>query len=216
MTTDKAAPDWERIETLYRAGTMSVREIAEQSGVSHTAINKRARKEKWARDLSAKIKAQADVLVSRDTVSKEVSSQRVATEKVVVEVEAQVQARIRISHRSAIARSRELMMKLVDELEHHTDNRELLAQLGELMFSPDEKTGRDSLNEIYHAVISLPERTKTIKALSETLKNLIALEREAFGMVTQPEQQKGGLAEMLGQLHRSAVPVVQHPVADDD
>src|SRR5471030_2883044 len=39
MTTKQ--PDWERIEQLFRAGLLSVREIAAACGVSHTAINKR-------------------------------------------------------------------------------------------------------------------------------------------------------------------------------
>ena len=41
--------DWEAIEADYRAGRCSVRDIAARHGVSHTAINKRARAEGWAR-----------------------------------------------------------------------------------------------------------------------------------------------------------------------
>lgn len=49
------------------------------------------------------------------------------------------------------------------------------------MLSPDEN-GRDKLNEIYHSIISMPERVKAVKALSEALKNLIGLERRAYGI----------------------------------
>ena len=38
-------PDWEGIETAYRAGVMSLREIASQHSISHVSINKRAKKE---------------------------------------------------------------------------------------------------------------------------------------------------------------------------
>ncbi|CAI2464498.1 Uncharacterised protein [Serratia ficaria] len=69
-------PDWEAIESAYRAGLMSVREIASQHGISHTAINKQAKKEGWERDLKAKIKAKADTLVSRREVSKQVSTEK--------------------------------------------------------------------------------------------------------------------------------------------
>ena len=58
--TDKQPTDWERIEQLYRAGLLSVREIAATCGVSHTAINKRAKAGSWDRDLKAKIQAKAD------------------------------------------------------------------------------------------------------------------------------------------------------------
>lgn len=49
------------------------------------------------------------------------------------------------------------------------------------MFEPDSN-GRDKLNELYNSIISLPERVKSAKALSETLKNLIGLERQAYGL----------------------------------
>lgn len=58
--SQKAAPDWERIEADYRAGLLSVREIAASNGVSHVAIGKRAKRDGWERDLQAKIKAKAD------------------------------------------------------------------------------------------------------------------------------------------------------------
>lgn len=37
-------PDWEAIETAYRAGVMSLREIASQHGISEGAISKRAKR----------------------------------------------------------------------------------------------------------------------------------------------------------------------------
>lgn len=39
-----AKPDWEAIETAYRAGVMSLREIASQHGISEGAIRKRAKR----------------------------------------------------------------------------------------------------------------------------------------------------------------------------
>jgi len=47
------------------------------------------------------------------------------------------------------------------------------------MFEPDDK-GYDKLNEIYHKVISMPGRVKSMKDLSDTLKTLIGLERQAY------------------------------------
>jgi DNA-binding Lrp family transcriptional regulator len=42
--TERMSVDWEAIEREYRAGQLSVREIARQQGLSHTAINKRAKR----------------------------------------------------------------------------------------------------------------------------------------------------------------------------
>lgn len=71
-------PDWEAIESAYRAGSLSIRAIAEKHGVSHTAINNRAAKEGWQRDLTQKVRAatQANVSskVSRDSFQTGVES----------------------------------------------------------------------------------------------------------------------------------------------
>ncbi|WP_442108704.1 hypothetical protein [Pseudomonas sp. NUPR-001] len=179
--TEKQAPDWERIEQLYRAGLLSVREIATAHGITHGAINKRAKRDGWVRDLKAKIKAKADALVSKSLVSTEVSKEQLATERATVEASAQVIANIRIAHRSDIGRYRNLANKMLEELEGLTDNRDLFDQLGELLHSPDDN-GLDKLNDLYQKVISLPSRTKTLKDLGDTLKVLIALERQAYSI----------------------------------
>lgn len=55
---EKKAPDWEKIELDYRAGIKTLREIAADHGISHQAINKRAKRDGWAR---------AERAIDRDT-----------------------------------------------------------------------------------------------------------------------------------------------------
>lgn len=181
--TEKQQPDWERIEQFYRAGLLSVREIAAACGVSHTAIQKKAKALGWERDLQAKIRAKADSLVAKAEVTKEVATETLATERGIVDANAKVIADIRIGHRTDIGRYRRLANKLLEELEGLTDNRDLFEQLGELLLSPDDN-GMDRLNDLYRKVIDLPNRTKVMKELGETLKNLIALERQAYGLTS--------------------------------
>jgi hypothetical protein len=178
----KPAPDWERIEADYRAGVLSVREIAAAQGITHGAVNKRAKRDGWERDLSAKIKAKADALVSKREVSTQVSTEKADTDRAIVEANAEVIASVRLAHRKDISRSRALAMALLGELESQTENIDLFEQLGEMLRSPDDK-GLDRLNDLYQKVISMPGRIDGIKKLSETLKNLIGLEREAYGLV---------------------------------
>lgn len=177
----RQSPDWERIEYDYRAGVLSIREIASQHGITHTAINKRAKKEGWERDLKAKIKAKADALVSKREVSTEVSTKRAETDREIIESNAEAIANVRMAHRGDISRSRRLTNKLLDELEALTDNRELYEELGELLRSPDDN-GMDKLNDLYQKVVSLPTRSKTMKELAETLKTLVSLERQAYDL----------------------------------
>lgn len=177
----RASIDWEAIEIHYRAGIRSLKDIGTEFGVSDAGIIKRAKRDGWERDLKAKIQAKAAAKVSAALVSAEVSPQTKLTEAVRIEVESEVQARIELGHRRDIARSRTLAMKLLDELELDTDTLDGLKKLGELMFAPNEN-GVDKLNELYQKVISLPSRTKVMKDLSDTLKTLVALEREAYGI----------------------------------
>lgn len=187
MSERKTAPDWERIEQDYRAGVLSIREIAGQHGVSHVAIGKRAKVQGWERDIAAKAQAKADALVTRRMVTSQVTSEKAVTERQLIEATAQVIADVRMRHRGDIGRALSLSMKLLAELEGQTDSLELLEQLGELMRSEDER-GQDKRNDLYNKIIATPGRIDSVKKLSETLKNLIGLEREAYGLKAEPQE----------------------------
>lgn len=146
--------DWERIEAQYSAGSMSLREIAAEHQLTEGAIRKRAKRDTWTRDLSAKVRAKADALVRRDLVRTEVRKETV-TETVTVEVEATVQARIRLSHRTDIQRGKRITNALMEELEGQAVKKNKLA---------------------------LKERASILKQLTDTQRVQVALEREAFGI----------------------------------
>ncbi|MDF7321440.1 hypothetical protein [Proteus mirabilis] len=195
-------PDWEAIESAYRAGVMSIREIASQYEITHQAISKRAKKEGWERDLKAKVKARAENLVAKREVASLVATEKAISERQLIEANAEVIANVRMEHRGDIRRARELTNNLFDELSAECADVPALSKLGELMFSPDDN-GRDKLNEIYHSIISLPERVKSAKALSETLKNLVWLERQAYGLDdVQPNKTASQLSELMDDLSK--------------
>ncbi|MGJ5665879.1 hypothetical protein [Morganella morganii] len=193
-------PDWEAIESAYRAGVMSLREIASQNDISEGAIRKRAKRDDWSRDLNAKIKARSDDMVRKQEVRSQVRSETALSERVLIEATAEVITNVRMEHRGDIRRARELANALFDELSAECADVAALEKLGELMIEPDDN-GRDKLNELYHAVISLPERVKSAKALSETLKNLIGLERQAYGLDDmQPNKTASQLSDLMDEL----------------
>ncbi|QPT33492.1 hypothetical protein I6G31_15650 [Proteus penneri] len=195
-------PDWEAIESAYRAGVMSIREIASQYEITHQAISKRAKKEGWERDLKAKVKARAENLVAKREVASLVATEKAISERQLIEANAEVIANVRMEHRGDIRRARELTNNLFDELSAECADVPALRRLGELMFSPDDN-GRDKLNEIYHSIISLPERVKSAKALSETLKNLVGLERQAYGLDdVQPNKTASQLSDLMDDLSK--------------
>ncbi|MBC3948342.1 hypothetical protein [Pseudomonas folii] len=197
MTTKQ--PDWEAIERAYRAGLLSVREIAASCGVSHTAIQKRAKANSWERDLKAKIKAKADSLVAKREVATQVASKAVETEREIIELNAEVIANIRMAHRGDISRGRRMTNKLLDELEALTDEqgtiKELIAQLKD--GDHDDGEAMSDMLALANKMGALPSRTKTMKELAETLKTLVMLERQAYGL---DEKAGGNDADELSKL----------------
>ncbi|MBY5301438.1 hypothetical protein FP371_24855 [Citrobacter freundii] len=152
------------------------------NSVNHyTAISKRAKKESWDRDLQARIQAKADALVTKREVAKKVTTEKLVTERQIVEANAEVIANVRMEHRSDIRRARTLTNSLLEELESECSDVDALNQLGELLRREDDK-GMDKLNDLYHKIISLPGRVKAMKDLADSLKNLIALERQAYSL----------------------------------
>jgi len=180
MMAEKRVIDWEGIRLDYEAGVKTLRKIAEENGISHTLINKKAKELDWSRDLSAKIKAKADALVTKAEVSKLVTKESMVTEKQIIDVNANIQATITLKHREKISKHQSLCDKLLEELIDQTVSPDELKQLGELML--DTELNFDKLNATYHKVISTPSRIDSMKKLSETAKTLVGLERQVYGI----------------------------------
>lgn len=200
----RTAIDWERIEPDWRAGVKSVLQIAADyekatgRSVSHTAINKHFKELKVPRDLKAKVQAKAEAKVSAAAVSARVSTETTPTDAAIIEANADVMATVMLSQRKDIQRNRSLAMKLLDELEDQTMGRELFENLGALMESPDEN-GRDKLFDLYMKVIGSSGRIDSMKKLADTLKVLVGLEREAYGIGAE-QKGAGNYEDFLDQL----------------
>lgn len=187
-----AAPkkiDYDRIEPGWRAGLLSPHQLAaaytEETGqkVSHAAIIKHFKKAGIARDLSSKINDRANAMVTEAMVTGKVTSKPSIPDSSIIEQGSVQVATVKLAHRHDIHRNRAIVARLMDELEEQVgpENAALLADLGEMMRSPDD-AGQDKLNDLYRKVISLPERAKTAKTLAETLRITVDMERQAFGM----------------------------------
>lgn len=191
--SDKRDVNWATIEVDYRAGIKPLRILAEEHGITHGAINKRAKRDGWTRDLAKKIKAAADAKVSKAVVSKQVSADTKVTEKLTVEANAEAVAQVRLAHRADIRKGRDLVAKLWDELTGVTDQPDLIeAMTLALAQSDNDPAEREkALRQALARVTSIPGRVGAIKGLAEAMKNLVALEREAWGIDdNKPEKEK--------------------------
>ena len=179
----RPAIDWEAVEREYRAGVKTLRQIADEFGVSNPAIVKRAKRDGWARNLAAKIQAKAESLVSKQEVSKEVSKEAAISERQTIEVNAQMLADKLLGQRADIARARATVQRLWIIIDTELDHPEEFSHIGELLRSEDE-FGQDKLNDLYRAAISIPQQVKNAKLLCDALKVLIELERRVLKLDT--------------------------------
>jgi hypothetical protein len=79
--TERKSVDWEAIEREYRAGQLTVVEIGRQHGLSHTAINKRAKRDGWTRNLADRVRKEVSARLVSEKASPE--AERAAIEPAV-------------------------------------------------------------------------------------------------------------------------------------
>jgi hypothetical protein len=188
--------DWESVERDYSAGLLSLREIGDKHNVAHQVIARKAKKEEWARDLREKIAKAVDKKIGDKQVGDSLGDSKKASEKEIIEVNAQAIVNIKLAHRGDIRKSKNIVNALFDELELTTDNRELFEQLGELLRQESE-SGQDKLNDIYKKVISMPQRIDGVKKLTDALKTMIGLEREAYDITAAPTATENAITELV-------------------
>ena len=177
MTAPKIV-DWERVEAEYRIGIKTLREIAEPYKITEAAIRKRAKRDKWSRDLTERIRLKSDEKVRKALMVREPSSLLTPeNEEDVVEFVANDNALIITKQSERVDESLSIVDSMLVELKSQIENKEIYEQIGEI-FRSEDKNGNDKLNDIYQKVISFGGRTNNIKTLSDTLKTLIDLQRK--------------------------------------
>lgn len=123
--------DWEAIETAYRAGSLSIRGIADKHGVSDTAIRKRATQNGWQRDLTEQVQKATRQKLVRKEVRNDGSREHVRTDEEIVNEAADEAASVVIEHRTDLARWRRIANKLgdfLDDVEFTTENHASLSR----------------------------------------------------------------------------------------
>lgn len=174
----KTAADWEAIEREYRAGQLSVVEIGRQYGASHTAINKKAKKLGWTRDLTAKVRKEVSARLVSEQVSAETRADP-ATAKEAIEIAAARGVEVVRQHRSGLDRLRKIAEKLAKQLDADSSD---IAEIEEAINdeTAGDKNGQRRARML--AAVSLSSRAGVAQSLSQVLKNIIALERQAFNL----------------------------------
>lgn len=196
-STAAAAParrrvDWDAVERDYRTGKFTQRELADKYGVVHGAIGKQARAGAWEKDLTAEIRQATNARLVSELVSSEVakSSQEVAK---TVLVAAEANAQVILGHRTGLKRITSIKETLLNQIEQAAQNLPDLAEVIELVRSPDEN-GQDRANDALKKALSRTALVDDLKKLAEVDERVRKGEREAFNIdakVEDPDSQGG-------------------------
>ncbi len=182
---DKPRTDWEAIEREYRAGQLSVREIARKVGLTEGAIRKRAKAEGWERVLADKVRrAVREKLVRADGTQAQRTS-----DADVIEAAAETGRQVVVLHRRDIRVGREIVYRLFDELSAATSN------LGEIEEAIEAETESDKSPQRRSAMlkaVSLPSRSSAMLSLAGALRHLVGLERKAFNLDDDDKPEEAG------------------------
>ena len=199
MTTKQ--PDWEAIERAYRAGSLSIRTIAERQGVSDTAIRKRAKALGWARDLSDQVRKEVRSKLVRGEVRNDQGA-NCELDAEIIEEAAEEGARVVRSHRRDIRKATNLANLLMDDLLSTIQRREEIEEDIEAETSEDNNGMRRAS---MLAAVSLPSNSKTLFQLSSAMKTLQVLERQAYSLDEKEKTDEADeLSKMMDELSKDA------------
>ena len=188
MTEEKKVADWELIEKHYRAGIKTVRQLAQEFGVSHTAVQKRATKFGWVRDLTEKIQQTAKSMVATQVVARSVATETKLTDAQTIQAYSEVIASVDMVQREdlgvalAVARSQMLELAGLGDPRFAGALQHLADQMDESTEDDDGRVKTDKANELYRYIISLPGRVKMAKEIAGAHGVYIPLQRKVFGM----------------------------------
>lgn len=156
--------DWEAIEREYRAGQISIREIAREHDISAPAIVKKAKIEGWDRDLSEKVKQS----ISNKLVNSEVNTKvNTKSEREIVEAAATKGAEIIKLHRGGAEKQRDILYTLCNDL--------------------DEKIKDLKKDGKKQELLDIKECSIIMRNMTQSLKTIVDIERESFNLNTKDQ-----------------------------
>ena len=162
--------DWEAIQREYRAGILSVREIASMHGISHCTILKRAKKfpGQWVRDLSARVRAEVKRRLVTDSVT------TAGDEDSIVDAVSSRAISVLREHQGSIAKTAEIEAEIFQALKKQAKKPK----------NKDEKQP------------AVSTRATTLLALVTAQERRIKMERQAFGMTEDTKPEEDGSAKI--------------------
>lgn len=173
--------DWERIETEYRAGQFSIREIARLHGVSEGVVRKKAKQFSWERDLTKRVREAVRIKAVRNSVRTE-GNERVPTDDEIVEFASERTAHVLVKHQTMLGGGHDITSRLLNRVHKIVEEIEGAEP-------PKTQTQRMQVMAITARAADL------LDVVLRSMSKIIPLERQAYNL-----DDKGG--DDIGQLSR--------------
>lgn len=191
------AIDWDGIQRQYRLGQKTAQQLAAEFGVAVSSITRRIKRYGWVADKTRDVAAITNSLLIQNATGN--ANPNATPSDGEIKAAGREGFGVVLGHRKGLGRLGQLRDKLTTELEAVTDNTQVFEELGELMRQENAR-GQDRRNDLYHRVISLPERIEATKKLAEIDERIRRGEREAFGL--NREESVNPIDEMLLKIGR--------------
>lgn len=172
-----AKTDWVAVEGDYRETRKSIREIGRTHSISEAAIRKRAKAECWSRPDMKKVR----------TAHREVRAAAAVLSSPPVEPD------------DILARGREIVGRLMDELSSVTSN---IGELEEMIFAETEDDDNDKRRDAMLKAVSLSSRSGVARNLATAFKTL--QESGAGGGKLGKKEQQAAAAQEIAAAGRFA------------
>jgi hypothetical protein len=175
--------DWEAVESEYRVGQLSMRALATKHNCTAAAISKKAKEKSWVKDATQEVRERTRAALIAQTGKEDDSVNGVNTvntptrEDVAVAVQTNLAVIKR--HRKDIGQGQEIVSLLMGQLIDTAVNRESIENDIEIETKDDDNGQR---RYRMNKAISLPSNAAVLRDLSTAMKNLVALERQAFNL----------------------------------
>lgn len=204
MATKKTV-DWDAIEPQWRAGIQTKLQISQEFGVSRAALDKHFAKMGVERDLTKRIQAKADALVTQAAVTREVTPVTKAAEKELVEANAEILANADLLNRKDVILALSVSRSQLEEvaLLCEPQFKEDLERLGELMDN-SVPSKPDRTNELYRYIISLAGRVKMSKEIAAAFGVYIPMQRKILKLEDEGDKNQSTMDALLAKINASA------------
>ena len=200
----KSRIDWDAVKRDHRTNKFTDTELASRHNVTREAISRKRKAEgpqEWAKDLGEAIKQATEAALVRDLVT-----QGHAKVTETVAVAAEVNKNVILGHRKGLNRITGIKAKLLEQIEQAADNMPNLADVIEMVRSPDDN-GMDRANDALKKAMSRSALVDDLKKLADVDEKVRKGEREAFGIGEEDKPAENAISDLLSRIGRSAFPV---------